>query len=170
MITAAKNFHYVASPNNVNLCEAALRYAARGFPVFPCKPDKTPYTAHGFKDAATDSATIKELWRQWPDALIGMPTGKTSGIAVLDLDVKNGKNGFDAVPDWKQRTPVIARTPSGGAHPYFHAISDTKSTASKIAPGVDTRGEGGYVIVPPSPGYSWIKGELDDAALLPPWP
>ena len=79
------------------------------------------------------------------------------GFDVLDLDAKSGKNGFAHVPDWEHLTPTIAMTPSGGAHLYFRA-SGTRSTATKN--GVDTRGEGGYVILPPSPGYRWLKGGI----------
>src|SRR5262245_2554003 len=71
------------------LLEAALGYAARGLPVFPCKrADKSPLTRHGFNDASTDPEQIREWWTQWPNAMIGMPTGAVSGIDVLDLDVK----------------------------------------------------------------------------------
>ena len=97
-----------------------------------------------------------------------MPTGAISGIAVLDLDVKKGKDGLAFVPDWETRSPVIARTQRGGAHVYFKADGAPHCTSDDIALGVDTRGDGGYVIVPPSAGYSWINGS--DFSKLPPWP
>src|SRR5690349_17712054 len=66
--------------------KAALEYAARGIPVFPCRREtKRPRTPHGFLDATTETAVIERWWRRWPDAMIGMPTGPASGIAVLDL-------------------------------------------------------------------------------------
>lgn len=158
-----------------DMLTAALALAALGKPVFPCwnAPDdddkhKSPMTSRGFYAATTDARTIKRWWRKWPNALIGMPTGKPSGIAVLDLDVKNGKNGYAAVPDWETRSHVIAKTVSGGAHLYFDAADAPHSTIDAIALGVDTRGTGGYVIVPPSPGYSWRNGS--DLSSLPPWP
>src|SRR5882724_6288273 len=92
---------------------AALTYAAMGIPVFPCnKSNKRPMTEHGFKDATTDQDQIVTWWEKHPDAMIGIPTGKASGIDILDLDVKKGKNGFAAVPDWADRSPIISRTPS----------------------------------------------------------
>jgi putative DNA primase/helicase len=149
-----------------SLMDAALAYAAKGIPVFPCKntPEneathKTPLTKSGFKDATTDPKQIERWWSRRPDALIGMPTGKASGFDVLDLDAKKGKNGLDQVPDWESLTPTIAATQNGGAHLYFKADGVTCS-ADKIAPGVDTRGDGGYVIIPPSPGYRWLKGGI----------
>jgi hypothetical protein len=139
-----------------SLMGAALAYAAKGIPVFPCR-DKKPLIKHGFKDASTDADQIRAWWSQWPNALIAMPTGKASGFDVLDLDSKKGKNGFAHIPQWERLTPIIAMTPSGGAHLYFKADGVTCSV-DKIAPGIDTRGEGGYVVIPPSPGYRWLKG------------
>jgi Bifunctional DNA primase/polymerase, N-terminal/Virulence-associated protein E/Primase C terminal 2 (PriCT-2) len=154
----------------------ALSYAEQGLPVFPCnnkpgdpKQHKKPLTKHGFKDATTDIGVIRRWWKRWPNALVGMPTGSTTGIAVLDLDRKNGKDGFAAVPDWEQRSPVIARTINGGVHLYFRADGAPHCTSDEIALGVDTRGEGGYVIVPPSPGYKWINDGCD-LSQLPLWP
>jgi hypothetical protein len=147
--------------------DAALAYAAQGLEVFPCASDKTPLTRHGFKDATTDPDQIRAWWTKYPNALIAMPTGVK--FAVLDLDVKNDKGGLSRVPDWAQRSPCIARTPSGGVHLYFSPDGAPHCTTDEIALGVDTRGLGGYVIVPPSPGYTWVNGGLKLAA-LPPWP
>jgi hypothetical protein len=160
------------------MLRAALDYAARGLPVFACINDpksnkhKSPLTPHGFKDATTDEKQIRRWWTKWPNALIGIPTGKASGIVVVDLDVDPTKlppkNGLALVPDWKTRTPVIARTGRGGVHLYFPDDGTIGNTTDKIAYGVDTRGEGGYVIVPPSFGYTWMNGS--DFSKLPPYP
>jgi hypothetical protein len=146
------------------MLDGALTHAAAGRPVFPChnKPGsdkhKAPLTPNGFKDATTDPEIIKEWWRRYPNALIGMPTGENSGFDVVDLDLRpDGRDGFAALPNWEQLTSGIARTPSGGAHLYFRA-NGVGCTSGRIAPGVDTRGDGGYVIVPPSPGYRWLNG------------
>jgi Bifunctional DNA primase/polymerase, N-terminal len=75
--------------DNISCVQSALDYAAAGIPIFPCRPEnKRPYTDHGFKDASTDSTLINEWWSRWPDAMIGMPTGRASGIDVLDIDNK----------------------------------------------------------------------------------
>jgi len=164
----ATNGGQVQHPASVR---AALACAALGLPVFPCNPNKSPLTTNGFKDATTDAATIEGWWARWPRALIGMPTGVRSNVAVLDIDVKKGKDGFAAISNWESRTSVIAQTRSGGAHLYFRNDEAIRCSSDKIAPGVDTRGEGGYVIVPPSDGYRWHKGNIvDDLAKLPPWP
>ena len=73
------------------LLKAALSYARRSIPVFPCQPGgKRPLTYNGFWDATTDAPRIKAWWRQWPSANIGVPTGKKSGLLVLDIDSRGG--------------------------------------------------------------------------------
>lgn len=159
--------------------EAALEYAAYGLPVFPCNAEKKPLNAAKYANgkpivgtgghcaATTDEKQITEWWTRWPDALIGMPTGKVSGIDVLDLDLKNGKDGFREVPNWRSLSPVIVRTRTGGAHLWFKSSGEIPSTTDLIALGVDTRGEGGYACVPPG-GYRFERGEIGDD--LPPFP
>lgn len=135
------------------LIEAAVEYAGRGLPVFPCK-GKIPLTEHGFQDASTDTEAVLTWWTRWPDANIGVPTGEPSGIDVLDVDVQHGGAGTLAKLERRHgRLPRTAEvlTPSGGRH-YWFVHRPLKSTASKLGPGIDTRGEGGYVIVPPSIG------------------
>jgi len=161
---------------STTILDAALDLAARGIPVFPCKnipldkkKHKRPLTKNGYLDATCDPAIVRDWWSRFPNALIGMPTGWITGISVLDIDCKNGKNGFTFMGrrNWEQRTPVIARTGTGGAHLYFRHDTIT-CTTDEIARGVDTRGDGGYVIVPPSEGYRWENGH--DLTNLPPWP
>ncbi|MFZ5781751.1 MAG: AAA family ATPase [Pseudomonadota bacterium] len=161
---------------NESILALALGYAAAGKPVFPCVNDpgdlrrhKAPLTARGFKDATTDPLAITRWWKRWPTALIGIPTGSISGIVLLDLDVKKGKNGFAHVTDWETLSPCRARTGTGGVHLYFKDDGTIRNSSDDIALGVDTRGEGGYFIAPGSPGYEWI-GECRDFSNLSPWP
>src|SRR3984957_3924318 len=66
---------------------AAQRLAGNHrLPVFPCRPDKGPYTPKGFHDATTDAAAICRWWKRWPWAFIGVPTGHASGVLVIDVD------------------------------------------------------------------------------------
>jgi Protein of unknown function (DUF3631)/Bifunctional DNA primase/polymerase, N-terminal/Primase C terminal 1 (PriCT-1) len=152
---------------------AALAFTARGIPVFPVhspngnggcscgKPDcsspaKHPRTEHGFLDATTDREAIATWWARWPSANIAMPTGKASGYDVLDVDVQHGGAGtlkrleheHGKLPD-----TVEVLTPSGGRHYVFrHVGRALKSGAGVLGLGLDTRGEGGYVLCPPSIG------------------
>jgi hypothetical protein len=162
--------------------DAAVRYAAaHEWPVFPCASAgervKRPLTAHGLYDASRNPAVIREWWRHWPNAFIGLPTGNAIGAAVLDIDVKDDHaNGFDSLdalgfailPD----TPM-AHTASGGLHLYFAlpAGVEIRNTAgasgSGIGPGLDWRGQGGYVIAPsPGSGYAWDPLSNLDTVLL----
>lgn len=145
----------------MSLLKGAVALAKACIPVFPCKADKRPYTAKGFHDATTCIEQVEKWWRGWPGAMIGMPTGSGSGFDVLDLDCKDGKKALDLVPEWQALSPLIARTRSGGIHVYFCAdgVRCSTNVLGKDS-GVDVRGDGGYVIVPPSPGYEWIKGSL----------
>ena len=90
--------------NNKNsLLQAALDYAASGKPVFPCRvKDKAPLVPGGFKAASKDPEQLRLWWNKWPDALIGMPTGKTTGVFVFDIDVDtargiDGENSLSAL-------------------------------------------------------------------------
>jgi hypothetical protein len=149
---------------NNEVLDAALRLAAEGTPIFPCSAaDKKPLTPHGFEDATTDQEQIREWWEQVPDALIGMPTGERTGVAVFDVDEDKGgylsaavlQRVYGRIPDTRR-----VQTRGGGVHYYFKA-SGVRNSASVLGPGLDVRGESGYVIVPPSPGYK----EVDSAPL-----
>jgi hypothetical protein len=138
--------------------DRALALAAKSVPVFPCRnlpgtaDDKTPYTAHGFKDASIDPAIIAQWWQRYPDALIGVPTGER--FVVLDLDLAKHVEALKWYEDNRER---LRRTPmhvtrSGGRHLLFKPHPAIKNTTSKIERGVDTRGAGGYIIWWPAEG------------------
>lgn len=151
------------------LREAALAYAMRGWPVFPCRVDKRPRSKHGFKDASCDPLVVGDWWRRWPRASIGIATG-AAGLVVVDVDVKNGAEGdvswrglvADLGDDLERTASVL--TPSGGRHFYYLAGStEVACSASRLASGIDVRAAGGYVIAPPSVGasvlaYKWLAG------------
>ena len=144
--------------------EAALEAAGRGWLVFPCGPDKRPLTPHGFKDATCNLDVVRQMWREHPDASVGIATG-ASGLVVVDLDCKNGAPGLDewhkikaTVGDAAEDTTLV-ETPSGGMHVYYRANGHkVGSTAGRLAEGIDTRAEGGYVIGAGSPGYLYVDG------------
>jgi len=73
------------------------RFANLGIPVFPCVPGgKQPLTPNGFHDATSAARIIHAWWQRTPDANIGLPTGASTGILVVDIDVHPGGNGFAA--------------------------------------------------------------------------
>lgn len=154
-------------PDPNGLADAAI---ASGYPVFPCGADKRPLTDHGFKDATTDPATIRRMFADPRAVMIGMPTGAITGVVVVDVDMKPGQQGgawLDANSHRMPQTRTI-RTGSGGLHLWLHHPGQrVKNSASKIAPNIDVRGDGGYVIIPPSIGYAIA----DNAAIadIPDW-
>lgn len=139
---------------NSELVRWALRYAENRIPVFPVSGKKVPLVKWKDTGGTTDPEQISAWWKAWPLAMIGAPTGSRSGLVVLDVDTKNGANGFDTMRKMGWTIPPDVpeiRTPSGGAHFYFRAAGQTiRNSAGKIGPGIDIRGEGGMVILPPS--------------------
>lgn len=139
-----------------DLATASTMLATRDIPVFPCTPGgKQPLTSHGFHDATTDLATVRGWWQRWPDANIGMPTGAASGADVVDVDVHSGGSGFAAFE--RARSAGLAegwawlvRTPSGGVHAYYLRGLVEQRSWQVPSQYVDFRGDGGYIIAPPS--------------------
>jgi hypothetical protein len=151
--------------------DAALHYAERGYPVFPCSPNtKFPFArTNGSKDATTDEATIRRWWESAPTANVAIATGSVSGLYVVDVDVVSSEV-MPLLP-----TTWTARTRSGGWHYIYTTTEALPNTNKKAANAVhgdtDTRGEGGYILVFPSVveglPYSWVN-DIDPAP-LPAW-
>ena len=134
------------------MLDAALDYAARGWPVFPCKHNKTPYTTHGVVDATTETHKIREWWGQWPGANVAVNCGE-AGLLVLDYDPGSSIEAVRAaIPDI-QETKRIACTPRGGQHHFFQLQPGDRlvpSTTNTFSEHVDVRSFRGYVLLPPS--------------------
>jgi hypothetical protein len=160
---------------------AAVELAGRGYFVFPCKPhDKQPLTKNGWQDATQDERKILQWWDRWPDANVAVACGP-SGIVALDIDSKHGADprevlpalGFDTYP-----TVLTGEAPEPdashpesltdvrGAHALFRSNLATVKTTVK---GVELRGAGGYIIVPPSVHPSGVvyEGTLPPVRDLP---
>jgi len=135
--------------------EAALAYARAGVPVFPCLTGtKQPLTNRGFHDASTNLHLVVAWWRRTPDANIGIPTGATSGLDVVDVD-QHADSGFPAFTRAQCRGLTdgwvwTVRTPSGGMHFYFPHPVGVEQRSWTTRSQVDFRGDGGYVVAPPS--------------------
>ena len=163
---------------------AALSYGEEGFSIIPlhwitsvgqcscmrsdCKsPAKHPLTEHGLKDACKDAGQIETWWKKFPKANIGVCTGSVSGdLIVVDVDVAKGANADDlTLPD------TLKVETGAGYHLWFKADQPIRNSASKLGFGIDVRGEGGYVVAPPSihhtgKQYSFITD--DQIAEFPP--
>jgi hypothetical protein len=146
-------------PANVSMLDAALIYARYGWPVFPVQPkNKRPYpNTHGFYDATLDPKRIENWWRRNPYSMIATATGALSGIFAVDLDRKEAHK--DGVATWALLTAqnggmpltLSSTTPSTGQHHIFRHRDGLRCVAlDKIAPGVEIKADGGYIVLPPS--------------------
>ncbi|MDP8950758.1 MAG: bifunctional DNA primase/polymerase, partial [Actinomycetota bacterium] len=142
-------------PDNASMIhQAALKIAGKGRPVFPVKPDKSPYTPRGFKDASTNLGRVNALFNRYRGAKIGMPTGKRSGILVVDVDRLEALEELGPELVSRLRETLTVRTPSGGLHFYLNHVEGLTNRTGGLPAGIDVRAEGGYVVVPPSEGYT----------------
>lgn len=132
-------------PDN-ELLKAALAYAALGMSILPVKPKgKAPLTANGFKDASTDARKILEWWTRWPDANIGIVTGRISGLFVVDVD-------GEYPSDWPPLPPTtVVKTGRGYHHYYEYPQGQNVPSKTKLnQKSVDIQSDGKYVVAPPS--------------------
>lgn len=150
--------------------------------MFPCRERgeatsgktreiKSPYTPHGKNDATTDPEIIHAWWKHWPGALIGIYCVR-SGFFAVDVDDKNGKNGFrsweNLVEVYGGGKPVnvgpVQDTPNGGCHLLFKLPEglNIPNNADKLGDGLDLRSNG-YICT--GTGYSWLHEHGSDATL-----
>lgn len=178
-----------------HLKRAASWYVSLGYWVLPLhspcefggctcgKPDcgspgKHPRTKHGLKDASCDPEKIEDWWREWPTANVGILTGKPSGIVVLDIDPRHG--GDESLVGLIQEhgdlpITVEAATGGGGRHFIFKHPGGRIGNRANIRPGIDFRGDGGYIVAPPSEHasgrkYSWLPDKIPGERHLAPMP
>ena len=160
--------------------ENALNLAAQGFNVFPLTADKTPAIKKWQIDATTAAEQVKTWWRAHPAANAGICTTTYNGqhLCVIDIDMKHGVNGLDELMRLADEhggdipTTRTVSTTTGGMHLYFLAPYPIKNSAGHLAPGIDTRGERGYVVAPGSVlnGKSYELGDpAAPIAELPEW-
>jgi hypothetical protein len=163
------------------ILKAALTYAAKGWRLFPiyemrdgtcacgdanCTDQgKHPRISSNGVDATTDAEKIKSWWTKWPDANIGFWL-EGSGLAVLDIDVANGKEGDKTLRALLGGQPIpttlVCNTPSGGKHLYYAGREGLPNKSNALGPGLDIWFKKHYLILPPSNhkaggNYEWDK-------------
>jgi hypothetical protein len=163
------------------MVDKALEYAERGWKVFPLhtmngslctcgnstcsSAAKHPHIKEWQKQCSNQSGEIKEWWQKWPDANIGLATGQPSGFFVLDVDPRHG--GKESLQKLVKKNGILPKTLAshtggGGYHLFFNEPDTKVSNRANILPGLDVRGDGGYIVAPPSfhksgVQYRWIK-------------
>jgi hypothetical protein len=174
---------------NSDVADAAIKLARGGHPVLPlhsiaragrctcgrscASPGKHPRLLHGLKEASAEPAVVAAWWRRWKLANLGLVTGH-GGLFVLDVDGAEGEDTLAQLEAEHGPLPLTrwVRTGSGGRHAYFRSQEHLGNSCRRVGPGLDGRGKGGYVLVPPSvhvsgTAYSWMN--QDRAAQLPRW-
>lgn len=168
----------MSKPNR--LLTAAYSYADRGWPVFPLvRLGKTPYgSTNGHKDATTNKSKLLDWWGTTREANIGLRTGIESGLFVLDVDPRHGGNeSLKRLSDEHGPLPetLTVATGGGGQHFYFlHPGKGFKVTSRPLPDyvGLDVKGDGGYVVAPPSVHETGAVYEFEnshDVAVAPEW-
>jgi hypothetical protein len=139
---------------NNHFLKAALSYVDQGYAVLPLKPNsKIPYSGiRGYKDATKNKALIEKWWEKWPNANIGIATGKISGIFVIDVDGE--------IPEGIKLPPATVKTPRG-YHCYvqYPENESIKNTGRLNGLPIDIKSDGGHVVAPPSTNLNGGKYE-----------
>lgn len=165
----------------MGVLDEAKTYLARGWPVIPCrlwfkpgekKASKKPLVAWtAFEERMPAPDDLDRWWDQWPDAQVGMVTGPQTGIMVVDIDI--GSSDKDIL-SLGLPPSLMVETPSGGRHVYLKYPKGVKvKTVSGFLPHIDIRGDGGFVVIPPSTypdgrPYTWlVDPEFADIADCP---
>jgi hypothetical protein len=157
--------------------QTALALAARGLYVFPLLPRaKTPATESGFKDASTDPGLIAHWWSQNPNFNIGVATGERSHVFVVDVDGDDAESELRKLETENGPLPAtIESITAKGRHIFFDWPSrPVCCSVGKLAPGIDIRGEAGYIVSPPSVhpcgrAYAWSVDCAKTFAPAPNW-
>lgn len=155
------------------MSDTALEYLRHGWSVIPLEPQgKRPLIRWQDRQLVrADVDTVESWWLGTPAANLGVVTGQISGLVVLDLD---GAQGRRSVRDQELPATPIAQT-GRGWHYYFSHPGHAIHNAAGLLPGVDLRGDGGYVVAPPSihqsgNRYEWMLDPFDTPlAPLPDW-
>jgi hypothetical protein len=169
----------------------ALAYTSMGWAVFPLHPVRNGRCACAYPDCdAAGKHPIPTRWQNtissplavahlWPPGTrrgIGLATGRRSGVLAVDVDPRHG--GADSLTELEQQHGELpetwrSRTGGGGEHILLAANQEIRNSAGRLAPGLDIRGDGGFIVLPPSEHvsgqqYEWIHTPASLAA-APDW-
>jgi Bifunctional DNA primase/polymerase, N-terminal len=166
-----------AALDPAQLHQAARAYCALGWPIVPAKAEGKQALVpwRRWQTVAPDLAAIDRWWHRWPWANVAVVTGQTSGVVVLDLDVRHGADR--SLAELEQHAgdlpwQAVVETPSGGWHVYLrHPRFPVANSASRLGAGIDVRGDRGLALLPPSrrhlSAYRWAVGGPETVPVMP---
>jgi len=154
-----------------SMLDNALEYLGRGWNVIPVSKSKRPLlpTWKEYQERRVTEEEIRTWWGKNPTAGVAILTGRISGIVVVDADTEEGAA---TVERYMLHSTLEAETGGGGRHYYFKHPGREVPSLVRFMPGVDIRGDGGYVVVPPSPHasgrrYRWRHAATTSIAEMP---
>ncbi len=150
----------------MSMVSVALAYVADGLPVFPLRTrSNKPWAgSHGFRDATLDPDLVRGWWSGRPHSNIGIATGTPGGIVAVDIDSPAAARALDELAAGRPLDGLIVRTVRGWHRWYRTPGAPVRNSRGRLAPGIDVRGVGGYVVAPPSVRgrrYEFVDGRLD---------
>ena len=163
---------------NNPLLRTAQQLAAHGRHIFPCLPGlKKPAISRWQIDATTDQDQIAAWWAEQPDYNVALATGPASGVFAVDVDSPEAEHELARLEAEHGTIPSTTETVTSRGRHLFFRWSDknpVRNTAGKIAPGIDTRGQGGFTLMPPSlhpsgKRYAWSVDSARAVAEAPDW-
>ena len=157
--------------------KTALTLAERGWHLLPCLPrSKAPALPNGIDGATDNFDVIRQWWKQQPDCNVAVRTGRGSGVWILDIDGAGAERELTKLEAENGQLPATVETitPRPGRHLFFKWPADKPigNTVGRLAPGIDSRGERGYALLPPSityGSYHWSVDAADRIADAPAW-
>lgn len=177
-LAVARHVFFPDLDTSTSMATSAANLAREGFSVLPLHSAKNgyctcgknlcssigkhPLTPHGSKDATREVEKIRLYWEHYPLANVGIATGMDADLVVLDVDKKSG--GLESLAQIEKAYGSLSenrqvQSGGGGRHFYFKAPKEKLKNKTGILPGIDFRGEGGYIVAPPSIHLSGLRYE-----------
>lgn len=164
--------HPGAALDEGSMTDTAFAALARGWTPLPLRPKaKTPLleTWAEYQNRRPTETEVRDWWQRWPDANLGIVTGAVSGLLVLDVDGLQGEESLRG----RHLPPTPTSRTGRGTHYLFRHPGGTVANRAGLLPGIDIRGDGGYIVAPPSvhPSgrlYEWAIRPEDEPLTDPP--
>ena len=150
-------------PMTRSLVEHAVDWANMGIPVFPCDGNKFPLTKNGFYDAEFNPDAVRELFGQYNNSAVMIGGCMGYGVFAVDVDLYKGDELRKCLKEHKDIGAIVTTRTHATVNGGLHLLYSGEAGCSLLAPGMEIKGDGGYIILPGSPGYKVIRKGLAEA-------